>query len=77
MSTKRLSLYFKVYGPWGSKEDNDAYAESVQKFEELEKSEDYLVLIQSHHYATPGYWIENHKSEIKYPDHILKIKQQA
>lgn len=72
---KRKSFYYRVYGPWGGTEDNNAYVEACAKYDELEKIESYLVLIQSHHFATPGYWVENHKTEIKYPDHILKQKQ--
>lgn len=66
------AFYIPMDGPWQSKEDNEAYKLAEDLFNELKEGKDYVALIQSHHEYSHGYWIEVHKSTVKYPDHILK-----
>lgn len=65
-------FYIPMDRAWQSEEDNKAYAAAERIFDELKETRDYAALIQSHHWATHGYWIETKKKKVKYPDHILK-----
>ncbi len=65
-------FYIPMDGAWQSEEDNKAYAAAEKIFDELKEVRDYVALIQSHHWATHGYWIEIKKKEVRFPDHILK-----
>lgn len=64
--------YIPMDGPWQSEQDNEAYRTAEYFFNDLKNKRDYVVLIQSHHWASQGYWVETKKKEVKYPDRILK-----
>lgn len=68
----KTGFYIPMDGPWQSEEDNAAYAAAERIFDELRQGKDYVALIQSHHWASHGYWVEIKKKEVKDPDHILK-----
>jgi len=68
----KYGYYIPMDGPWQSEEDNEAYKAAERLFEESKASSKYLVLIQSHHEYSHGYWIENRERSVKYPDRILK-----
>lgn len=70
--TTKYGYYIPMDGPWQSKEDDEAFKEANRLFEASKEVEDYIALIQSHHEYSHGYWIENRKRSVKYPDHILK-----
>lgn len=64
--------YIPMDGAWQSEEDNAAYAAAVRIYNELKEIKNYVALIQSHHWASHGYWVETKKKKVEYPDHILK-----
>lgn len=66
------SVYISMDGPWQSPEDDAAYKEAERIYEEKKQSHPYVALIQSHHWASHGYWVETEKKDVSYPDHILK-----
>jgi len=70
------SFYISMDAPWQSEEDNAAYELAVRKFEELKRAHSYVALIQSHHWATHGYWIETKEKKVEFPDHTIRIWKQ-
>jgi hypothetical protein len=72
IKVKDDGFYIPMDGPWDSEEDDAAYKEACDLFDERRPLHDYLVLIISHHLATSGYWIETVKRDVSFPDRILK-----
>lgn len=65
--------HFPKTGPWGSKENEEALTDMQRLFDECIKAgNEYVVLIESHHECTKGYWIELKKVPTMHPDIILK-----
>ena len=54
--------------------EEDKYAEAKAKFEELKNSDEHdtLVLVDSHHEYSRGYWIEFKKSDLSSADFIIE-----
>jgi len=65
-------FYIPMDRPWDCPEDNEAYKLACETFDRIRPLHPYVVLIISHHWTTPGYWVEIKEKEILFPDRILK-----
>jgi hypothetical protein len=67
------SIYIPMDGPWQSDEDNAAYAEAERIFNEYRQQYPYVALIESHNWASQGYWVEIKENKLHCQDRILKL----